>query len=489
MLVLGMSLADSDIDPHRALGAQSVIYSLPREQAPGADRLLAVAVTVAAHPATSPATVDAVAETLAASSSDDRRAPELDATMPSASPANGAPVGLGTAGADPAGTAQRERYSFVRTLGEGGMGRVDLFRDNDLMRDVAVKRLRKGVAAGPEQLHDFLREARVAASLSHPNLVPIHDVGVAPAGPFFVMTYVRGTPLSDIVARLARARAPTEAEPSSPAGEDDALAQFPLPRRLRIFMQACQGIAYAHKHGIVHRDLKPANIMIGDNGEVIVMDLGLARLMPGTDSELAGLFHDTSDEGSISGTPLYMSPEQARGEGRIDPRTDVYSMGAILFEFSCLEPSVAADSVTELIDKVARGQVRRIDDVAAGELPRQLRAIIDKAMRHDPDERYPTVAELEKDLERYLNGLTPRAERLTGVQRLARFYSSADPRLARLQIWEIESMFVGGCMLSAGLTLLLADGHLWLAVALLVLGAVSAVPFFVKWLTMSRAEP
>ncbi len=225
--------------------------------------------------------------------------------------------------------SQGRRYESVRTLGRGGMGEVALVEDRDIGRTVAVKRLLEGVE-GPAAVARFVDEVRTIGRLEHPNIVPIHDVGVDENGAFFfVMKYVEGETLESIIERL-RAKDP------------EAIRVYDITRRVEIFIGILRALHYAHEKGIIHRDIKPANVMVGRYGETILMDWGVARPVGGTregnvpvDAKaLTGEAARASSThvGSLIGTPLYMSPEQARGANDLlDTRSDLYS-AVVLFD-------------------------------------------------------------------------------------------------------------------------------------------------------------
>ena len=245
------------------------------------------------------------------------------------------------------------RYALISVLGRGGMGVVYLARDIVLDREVALK-----IVERPS--HD-VNEARILAQLEHPGIVPVHDFGELPDGRlFYAMKRVRGDRLDRWLA----------------AGHD-------LTERLAIFLRVCDAVAFAHAHGVVHRDLKPENVMVGEFGEVLVLDWGAAQLR----IEDCGLPIADASGGAIVGTPDYMAPEQARGDA-VDHRADIFALGAML------------ESV--------------------GEVPAVL-AIARKACAHDPAARYPQVQALAADVNRFLAGLAVEAHRERLADRLARY--------------------------------------------------------------------
>jgi eukaryotic-like serine/threonine-protein kinase len=251
------------------------------------------------------------------------------------------------------------RYELISVLGRGGMGVVYLARDTVLDREVALKIV--------ERAHDEANEARILARLEHPGIVPVHDYGQLPDGRlFYAMKRVRGD-------RLDRWMA---------SGRDAA-------ERLGVFLRVCEAVAFAHAHGVVHRDLKPENVMVGEFGEVLVLDWGIAQLrIVDCGLRIADCGLRMADERSIAGTPDYMAPEQARGDAAADHRVDIFALGAML--------------------------------EAMAETP-PVRAIARKARAADPDARYQTVQALAADVARFLAGRAVGAHREGVVERLARF--------------------------------------------------------------------
>jgi eukaryotic-like serine/threonine-protein kinase len=287
------------------------------------------------------------------------------------------------------------RYRFGEVLAEGGMGEVLLAHDEHIGREVAVKRIR-ALEPTAEELSRFLREARVQGRLEHPAVVPVHDLAIDRDGrPFFVMKRLTGTTLQELLVRLR-------------AGADGGAAV--RRRMLRAFVDACLAIEFAHSRGIVHRDLKPANIMLGDFGEVYVLDWGVARALTeavdpdGPPSGLmpaaADLRLDTGDTlvGTVLGTPAYMAPEQLAGE-RAGPAADIYALGCILYEIVAGVPLHTQRSVGEaLTQPPARPSAQRPD------APPELDAICERATTVDPDARYGSARALGDAVQAYLDG-------------------------------------------------------------------------------------
>jgi len=283
-----------------------------------------------------------------------------------------------------------ERYRVVELLGTGGMGAVYLADDHELDRQVAVKVLG---AIGPDDGSGarLLQEARILGRLEHPGIVPIHDVGRLSDGRcYYVMKRVRGE-------RLDR----------------HASAGRPVSDLLRIFERVCETVAFAHAHGVVHRDLKPDNVMVGEFGEVLVLDWGVAKLLdaaPVAPPQAGGpsMHPGGTRQGTVLGTPGYMAPEQERGDvDRIDARTDVYALGALLrFLLTGAPPPVATDAVP------GTRQSRP--------MPRRLDAICRKAQAPEPADRYASVAALAAEVARFRTGEPIEAYREGPIERLAR---------------------------------------------------------------------
>ncbi|MBS1696481.1 MAG: Stk1 family PASTA domain-containing Ser/Thr kinase [Actinobacteria bacterium] len=284
-----------------------------------------------------------------------------------------------------------DRYELGEILGFGGMSEVHLARDLRLHRDVAVKVLRADLARDPSFYLRFRREAQNAAALNHPAIVAVYDTGEAetPTGPlpYIVMEYVDGVTLRDIVH--------TE-------------GPMPVKRAIEVIADACQALNFSHQHGIIHRDVKPANIMISKAGAVKVMDFGIARAL--TDS------HSVTQTAAVIGTAQYLSPEQARGES-VDARSDVYSLGCVLYEILTGEPPFVGDSPVAVAYQHVREDPVPPSQRHPGISP-DLDAVVLKALAKNPDNRYQTAAEMRADLVRVHSGEAPDAPKiLTDAER------------------------------------------------------------------------
>ncbi|OAI53474.1 hypothetical protein AYO44_15955 [Planctomycetaceae bacterium SCGC AG-212-F19] len=330
-------------------------------------------------------------------------------------------------------TTKSERYVIEGEIARGGMGAVLRAVDCDIRREVAVKYLLD--QADPQKKLRFIEEAQITGQLEHPNIPPVHELGVdREKRLFFSMKMVKGRSLAQVLDELRQNPKTAEKE-------------WSLGRLLNILVNVCNGLAYAHSRDVIHRDLKPANIMVGDYGEVYVMDWGLAKLLKGegqavpvasvveppavpvpTAAPVSASLSvaakrlnkvetsregeaDLTQYGAILGTPVYMPPEQAAGKvNEIDQRSDIYSLGAILYEMLTLQPPIDKEGgYLGVLMRAASGEIippeqRNAQRARAGKVPRELAAIAVKAMAKDTKDRYPNVEALRKDIERFQEG-------------------------------------------------------------------------------------
>ncbi len=293
-------------------------------------------------------------------------------------------------------------YDILSVLGEGGMGTVYLAHDPVLDRDVALKVLRPDVFSA-EFAERLSEEAIVTGRLAHPGIVPVHQLGYDKTwGPWYTMKLVQGRPLSDILEGL-RDRKPREEE------------AWPLTALLGAFARVCEAIAFSHFNDVVHRDLKPGNIMLGEFGEVLVLDWGLARTLGEkrkrgeTKQIVAPAEGGLTRDGIIVGTPGYMSPEQAAGMGTlVGPPSDVYSLGTILYEILTLQPPVDTSDPDEALRATLKAEIIPVHKRGPGRFaPRALCQIVEHAMDADPAKRYPTARELARAVDEFLAGRVP----------------------------------------------------------------------------------
>ncbi len=291
-------------------------------------------------------------------------------------------------------------YTGIKSLGKGSFGEVHSARDTLLGREVAIKSLKPQYRDEQEVVDRFLKEARGTAQLEHPNIMPVHELGVNDEhGIYFTMKKIEGENLKEVLDRLE-------------ANTSYYLKKYPLSRLLEIFLSVCNGVAFAHSKGVIHRDLKPANIMIGEYGEVLILDWGLVKSL-GTKEGAPGSVQLRLDEfdvgthtvdGAISGTPNYMSPEQAEGQvDDVDFQSDIYSLGAILYHILAHTPPFEKMQLRKLLEKVKLGKFtpprERRPDL---KIPRELNAVCLKAMARFQVNRYRSVERMAEDIRNYI---------------------------------------------------------------------------------------
>lgn len=341
-----------------------------------------------------------------------------------------APSAAPSAGLDAAG-----KYEYLTEIGSGRTGYVVAVRDRSLRRRVAMKLLGSGSDGKQTRrtAERFLAEAQITGQLEHPNIVPIHDFGVLPDGRHFcTMKLVRGETLRQV---FERSNGGTPAE------------KYTLPRLLAVLQQIANALSFAHARGVIHRNLKPENIMLGEFGEVLLMDWGLAKLkrapatFPLLDEDAAwgqrlgidSLDVEGTRVGTVAGTPGYLAPEQARGEvDKIDERTDVFALGAVLYELLTGTPPYHQADAARRIQAAADGRVIDAPAVrsrqtnarrgqSAQRVPRELAAIAMKALAHKAEDRYASAQEFGEEVQRYLECRPVVACPDTLVQRAARW--------------------------------------------------------------------
>jgi WD40 repeat protein/serine/threonine protein kinase len=340
------------------------------------------------------------------------------------------------------------KYAVGEMVARGGMGAILGARDEVTARTVAMKVMLD--SRDPDDLARFIAEAKITAQLEHPNIVPVHELSTDENGqPYYTMKMVRGITLKRVLEQISQ-------------GAQVTIRRHPLSTLLTIFQKVCDAVAFAHSKGIIHRDLKPANVMIGDYGEVLVMDWGLAkRLLKGEDvgpaEETASPRDPATIEipsgeyqtlsGTVLGTPQFMAPEQARGEiEKLDERTDVYALGGILYAMLTLLPPVRGKSTPEILASVMRGEITPAGQVVVtnaphptsangenapaapdvgikqpgaaarmylpgGRVPESLEAVAMKALALHPRDRYGSVTQLQGDVTAYQNGFATSAEK------------------------------------------------------------------------------
>jgi tetratricopeptide (TPR) repeat protein len=328
---------------------------------------------------------------------------------------------------DPARKDYGDRYRYIDALGEGGQGRVLRFRDAVLDRDVAIKVVKPPYTRDRER--QLENEARLGGMLEHPNILPTYDLCRDETGsPFFVMKKVEGVTLDDLLKRA-------HAEGGAIRSDRDR-GEFSRRRLLNVFLQVCHAMEYAHSRGVCHLDLKPQNVKLGPFGEVYVLDWGFAA----REDDLPKV---------VAGTPLYIAPERFK-PGKPDARCDIYSLGVMLYR-------ILVNQLPRDVGKVSFKEFRRcIRDFPIiaprgrdPSLPRDLEAIVMKAIRDNPDQRYRSVQELADDLERYLDILPITAYREGWSGRALKFYRRHQATVIAATVMLAAVLLTGGAFLRA----------------------------------------
>ncbi len=329
------------------------------------------------------------------------------------------------------------KYRFGKEVGIGGNGVVTLVYDTSMGRRLALKTLRAGPTATPRQVERFIEEVQITGQLEHPNIVPVHELGKLPNGEvYFTMKLVEGKTLEYVIRGLRR-------------GYASIRNQYGRLRLLNILQQVCQAVGYANSKGVVHRDLKPANIMLGEYGEVLVMDWGLAKVRGCPDGTDEGLHRGVRTlrtvrsasatlHGTVKGTPAYMAPEQARGQvSQIDERSDVYSIGTILYECLTLKRPHEGTEALEVIRAVAKDPIQPPRERAPEQgIPEELEVIVMRCLEKDPKKRYSTTLAIHQDIENFLEGTKRRKlaqAKVEDAQRMTSLYEGRKADVGELQ--------------------------------------------------------
>ncbi len=344
--------------------------------------------------------------------------------------------------------AQRDamRYTLTRLHAEGGLGKIWIAHDTDLNRDVALKEIKSEATPSPESWRRFLKEAQITGQLEHPNIVPVYELARRKEDdqPFYTMRFLRGQTLRDAIAEFHRRRA------------DKAADRLELQRQLlEPFVKVCQAIGYAHSRGVIHRDLKPENVVLGGHGEVVVLDWGLAKIVGQTDDDFktqpepgisVSADAETQQTRGQAGTPAYMAPEQVEGRSDlIDVRTDVYGLGAILFEILTGQPPASGATIGEVFSKIRAGNLPKARELEPT-VPRALEAICAKALAHDPHHRYRRPEDLAEDVRRWLldEPVSVHRDALTvRLMRWGRHHRTLATTLAALLVTAVIGLSVG----------------------------------------------
>lgn len=299
---------------------------------------------------------------------------------------------------------ERSRYTFTRMHGEGGIGRVWLAHDQHLNRQVALKEIRPDKEQSRTAWTRFVREAQITSQLEHPNIVPVYELSNRSdhEGSFYTMRFVRGDTLRNAIDDYHRHR------------REGTATELELRSLLNSFVLVCHAIGFAHSRGVLHRDLKPSNVMVGSFGEVVVLDWGLAKMVDSADDDDDDLMQagpvsvteegevNATQQGAILGTLPYMAPEQAAGRvDKVDSRTDVYGLGAILYAVLTGNHPHKGTTTREVRSRILKEPTPRVrsEDKSAHPV---LDAICGKAMEKERGNRYSKASELADDVQRWL---------------------------------------------------------------------------------------
>ncbi|MFC1497401.1 protein kinase [Verrucomicrobiota bacterium] len=303
--------------------------------------------------------------------------------------------------------SEQQRYEYVEQLNRGGAKTVNIVNDHMTARRLAMAQL---IHSESEQaVGRFIREAVITAGLTHPNIMPVYDIGFTDNGhPFFTMKLIEGENLKELIEKLSKK-------------DSEYAKEHSLTERLEIFLKICDAIAYAHSRGVIHLDLKPANIQVSGFGEVLVSDWGLARYLNEENlhermTESMAPYTEnvtyTRHDGTVKGTPGYMSPEQAEGNININSTTsDIYALGAILYAILCLEIPACGDTVDEVIENTKAGRiVSPRERKPQLNIPAGLEAVCMKAMAVNKENRYESVEQIREEIHAYMSGFATEAE-------------------------------------------------------------------------------
>lgn len=294
-------------------------------------------------------------------------------------------------------TQTSKRLRVGRLIGLGGLGKVVTAYDTNLNRTVARKELKPAFASDPNMAGRLIIESQITAQLDHPNIVPVYELGVDNKNRvFFTMKRIKGQTLTAML----------DAKPIVQRSPEDLFGA------LQVFLKVCDAVAYAHAKGVIHKDLKPDNVMVGEFGEVYLMDWGFARILGQTTREVRAVLSKAREreqmalkheEGVVAATPHYLAPElTAGGDFEGDERTDIFCLGGILYRILTGKPPFHGETLPEVARKALEAEMPWPEELVPNDLPPRLSRIAMKALSKNPDDRYQKVTDLKGDVERFL---------------------------------------------------------------------------------------
>jgi eukaryotic-like serine/threonine-protein kinase len=299
---------------------------------------------------------------------------------------------------------ETSRYEYIKELANGGMGKVSLIKDIDLNREVVMKSLHANLNK-EEFIQQFIQEVKIIGGLEHPNIIPIYDFGIHDGNLFYIMKFIKGKTLREIIQHLRVNR--------------EVHSIYTWNVRVHIIQQICEALEYAHNNNVIHLDLKPENIMIGEFGEVMVMDWGISKVFDGVCDidKNKNLIDD-----NISGSPSYMAPELLISPELVDYKADLYSLGSLMYEFMSLEKAHTGNDLNTTLFSVVNDNPKSLTKIKSsmqGRIPAELDYITSDLMRKAPEQRHNSAKHLKDDLQKFIEGKYPCLCPRTAMKRAA----------------------------------------------------------------------
>lgn len=339
-----------------------------------------------------------------------------------------------------------DRYNDFEFYRQGGIKEISICLDSRTGRRVAMATMKKD--ADKDRKEPFIREARINAALQHPNIVPVYDVGLTNNEPWFTMKFIDGQSLKEIIEKLNNK-------------EESRFNN--LADRLELFLKVCDAVAYSHSRGILHLDLKPDNVRVSAYGDVVLCDWGLADVIPSEcDEPLLEVcssttkdFDEMTLDGTVKGTPGYMAPEQT---GMIKERkgkhTDIFSLGAVLYTLLTYKKAFSGENLESILEKTAHADFVKPSKISANHIPFSLEAVCLKALSKNPQDRYDSVKELQKEVRDFINGFTTEAENAS-LMKSIHFWVKRNRTLSLISTFAI--LLLLGLMITSIINLKLAE--------------------------------